>query len=107
MRKKDSSTLKALYKSAPFLWNIFSVQWTLSHRTQGGVATATIQALKHFPVHFAAIDATWSLDGPLGYKEGFDRLRDDDGKVIRKGNIHRTDTSSVAVTSLPWKWWEC
>ena len=56
------------------------------------VDTVTIQALKHFPIHFAAIDATWSLDGPLGYKEGFDMLRDDDGKVIRKGNIHRTDT---------------
>lgn len=56
------------------------------------VDISTIEALKHFPVHFAAIDATWSLDGPMGYKEGFDVLRDEDGNVIREGNIHRTDT---------------
>ena len=56
------------------------------------VDTTTIRALHHFPVHFAAIDATWSLDGPLGYKEGFDVLRDEAGKVIREGNTHRTDT---------------
>ena len=56
------------------------------------VDTATIQALKHFPVHFAAIDATWSLDGPMGYKEGFNVLQDEEGNVIREGNIHRTDT---------------
>jgi uncharacterized protein (DUF362 family) len=56
------------------------------------VDTSTVQALKHFPIHFAAIDATWSLDGPLGYKEGFDVVTDADGKVIREGNIHKTDT---------------
>ena len=56
------------------------------------VDTATINALMHFPVHFAAIDATWSLDGPLGYKEGFDVVRDEDGQVLNSGNIHRTDT---------------
>jgi uncharacterized protein (DUF362 family) len=56
------------------------------------VDTATINALHHFPVHFAAIDATWSLDGPLGYKEGFDVVRDEDGRVLNRGNIHRTDT---------------
>ena len=56
------------------------------------VDTATINALQHFPVHFAAIDATWSLDGPLGYKEGFDVVRDEDGRVLNRGNIHRTDT---------------
>ena len=56
------------------------------------VDTATINALHHFPVHFAAIDATWSLDGPLGYKEGFDVVRDEDGRVLNSGNIHRTDT---------------
>ena len=56
------------------------------------VDTATVQALKHFPIHFGAIDASWSLDGPLGYKEGFDVLKDEEGNVIREGNIHRTDT---------------
>ena len=56
------------------------------------VDTATIDALKHFPVHFSAIDATWSLDGPLGYKEGFDGVRDEDGQILNTGNIHRTDT---------------
>lgn len=56
------------------------------------VDTATVQALEHFPVHFAAIDACWSLDGPLGYKEGFDVVKDDAGNVILEGNIHRTDT---------------
>jgi len=48
--------------------------------------------LMHFPVHFAAIDATWSLDGPLGYKEGFDVVRDEDGQVLNSGNIHHTET---------------
>lgn len=56
------------------------------------VDVVTVEQLRHFPVHFAAIDATWSLDGPLGYKEGFDVLRDEQGRVIRQGNIHRTDT---------------
>lgn len=56
------------------------------------VDEATINALRHFPVHFAAIDAIWSLDGPLGYKEGFDVVRDEDGRVLNRGNIHRTDT---------------
>ena len=56
------------------------------------VDTATIDALSDFPVHFAAIDATWSLDGPLGYKEGFDVLHDQEGNVINKGNIHQTET---------------
>jgi len=56
------------------------------------VDTSTIQALKHFPVHFAAIDASWSLDGPLGYKEGFDVVRDEAGQVINEGNIHHTET---------------
>ena len=56
------------------------------------VDTSTICALKYFPVHFAAIDATWSLDGPLGYKEGFDMIKDADGNVVREGNIHETQT---------------
>tara|TARA_B100000029_G_scaffold460604_1_gene491705 strand:- start:54 stop:1226 length:1173 start_codon:yes stop_codon:yes gene_type:complete len=56
------------------------------------VDEVTIEALRHFPVHFAAIDATWSLDGPLGYKEGFDVVRDEEGRVLNSGNIHRTDT---------------
>ena len=56
------------------------------------VDTATVEALGYFPVHFSAIDATWSLDGPLGYKEGFDVIRGEDGQVIREGNIHRTNT---------------
>ncbi len=56
------------------------------------VDTATIDALRHFPVHFAAIDATWSLDGPLGYKEGFNIVRDEQGRVLNEGNTHRTDT---------------
>lgn len=66
-------------------------KFTEYHRKRE-VDEATVQALTHFPVHFAAIDATWSLDGPLGYKEGFDVLRDADGNVIREGNIHQTDT---------------
>ncbi|MCZ6691311.1 MAG: DUF362 domain-containing protein [Planctomycetota bacterium] len=56
------------------------------------VDECTIQALKHFPIHFGAIDATWSLDGPLGYKEGFDVLKDAEGNVICEGNIHHTET---------------
>ena len=56
------------------------------------VDTATVQALKHFPVHFSAIDASWSLDGPLGYKEGFGALMDEEGNLIKEGNTHRTDT---------------
>ena len=66
-------------------------KFTEYHRKRE-VDTATIDALKHFPVHFAAIDATWSLDGPLGYKEGFDVVRDEDGQILNTGNIHRTDT---------------
>lgn len=66
-------------------------KFTEYHRKRE-VDEATVQALKHFPIHFAAIDATWSLDGPLGYKEGFDVLRDASGKVVREGNIHQTDT---------------
>ncbi len=56
------------------------------------VDVVTIEALRHFPVHFCAIDASWSLDGPLGYKEGFDVVQDQDGNIIREGNIHKTDT---------------
>ena len=56
------------------------------------VDIVTCDALCHFPVHFSAIDGTWSLDGPLGYKEGFDVLRDPQGRAIREGNIHHTRT---------------
>lgn len=56
------------------------------------VDVVTVEQLHHFPVHFAAVDAIWSLDGPLGYKEGFDVVLDDEGHVVRQGNIHRTNT---------------
>ena len=56
------------------------------------VDTVTIEALQFFPVHFAAIDATWSLDGPLGYKEGFNVVHDEEGRVLNEGNIHHTET---------------
>ena len=62
------------------------------YHTKREVDSSTVQALKHFPVHFAAIDATWSLDGPLGYKEGFDVVKDAAGNVIREGNVHQTNT---------------
>ena len=66
-------------------------KFTEYHRKRE-VDIVTIEALRHFPVHFSAIDASWSLDGPLGYKEGFDVVLDDEGNVLRQGNIHRTDT---------------
>ncbi len=66
-------------------------KFTEYHRKRE-VDVVTIEALRHFPVHFSAIDASWSLDGPLGYKEGFDVVLDDKGNVIREGNIHKTQT---------------
>ena len=66
-------------------------KFTEYHRKRE-VDVVTIESLRHFPVHFSAIDASWSLDGPLGYKEGFDVVVDDDGNILREGNIHKTET---------------
>ena len=55
------------------------------------IDVVTIEALVHFPVHFAVIDAIWSLDGPMGYREPFQLVDDKDGKPVKKGNIHFTN----------------